>query len=153
MTDQAEIQEREWQLLYDEIREVLQQFGKEDICEWKNNRLVYEWKDYLVVEENWGNYQHKIETENLNLLQPIVIKSLQKLLARYPNWEIVVGVGTPEKEKKWPAMGLVIRDNEIIDGLQRQYFPEEFRAIAYQGSRPHGSQFGDIMYTGPLPRV
>jgi hypothetical protein len=33
-------------------------------------------------------------------------------------------------------MGLTIRDHEIIDGLQRQYFPREFQSIRYRGSRP-----------------
>jgi len=78
-----------------------------------------------------------------------VIKSLQTLLSTYPNWEIVIAVGSPEK-KNWPPMGLVIRDDEIIDGLQRQYFSNEFQNLEYEGSRPQGSQFGDVIYSGPL---
>jgi hypothetical protein len=33
-------------------------------------------------------------------------------------------------------MGLTIRAHEIIDGLQRQYFPEPYRSFRYEGSRP-----------------
>jgi hypothetical protein len=32
-------------------------------------------------------------------------------------------------------MGLYIRPHEIIDGLQRRYFPKEFQDIAYEGAR------------------
>jgi hypothetical protein len=32
-------------------------------------------------------------------------------------------------------MGLYIRPNEIIDGLQRQFFPKEFQDIEYRRAR------------------
>jgi hypothetical protein len=48
-------------------------------------------------------------------------------------------------------MGLVISEDEIVEGLQRQYFPEQFRTIAYEGSRPQGSRFHDIIYLGLKP--
>jgi hypothetical protein len=82
-------------------------------------------------------------------VKPIVIKSLQKLLNGYPNWEIAVTIGSPAKEKSLPSMGLIIADDEIIDGLQRDYFPEEFKTIEYEGSRPLGSGFGDVIYSQP----
>jgi len=68
-------------------------------------------------------------------------------LAGYPNWEIVIAVSN--SEKAWPPMGLVIRDDEIIDGLQRRYFPAGVSDHRYEGSRPQGSQFGDVMYSRP----
>ena len=139
---QAE-QYREWSLLYDAIRETLQRFGEEDDGG--------ERRDYLLVDDNLGLRQHKIETSNLEMVRPVVVKLLRQLLIGYPNWEIVIAVGNPGKEKIWPAMGLVIRDDEIIDGLQRQYFPQEFQTIEYEGSRPQGSRFGDIMYSDPGP--
>ena len=37
------------------------------------------------------------------------------------------------KEKEWPAMGLIIHDDEIIDDLKRDFLPEEFRSIIYEG--------------------
>lgn len=141
--DLAAEQCREWTFLYGAIGEILQQFGEED-----DGR---ERKDYFLVDDNFGLRQHKVETSNLEMVRPVVVKLLQKLLIGYPNWEIVIAVGNPGKERVWPAMGLVIRDDEIIDGLQRQYFPKEFQTIEYEGSRPQGSRFGDIIYSEPGP--
>jgi hypothetical protein len=138
--DVREEQRREWVALYNQIRPVLQQFGEEDDHPGR--------KDYWLVNENLGLWQHRIETSNLKMVRPVVIKSLRKLLIAYPNWEITVAVTSPGTENVWPAMGLVIRDDEIIDGLQRQYFPKEFQAVEYEGSRPQGSRFGDVVYSG-----
>jgi hypothetical protein len=35
----------------------------------------------------------------------------------------------------WPNMGISIHDGEIVDDLQRQYFPKEFQDLVYEGSR------------------
>jgi hypothetical protein len=139
-SDVREEQRREWVALYNQIKPVLQQFGEEDDHPGR--------KDYWLVNENLGLWQHRIETSNLEMVRPVVIKSLRKLLIAYPNWEITVAVTSPGTENVWPAMGLVIRDDEIIDGLQRQYFPKEFQAVEYEGSRPQGSRFGDVIYSG-----
>jgi hypothetical protein len=77
-------------------------------------------------------------------VQPIVAKSLQKLLIGYPNLEIVVALGRG-------FGGLVIRNDEIMDGLRREYLPEEFKILEYKGSRPQESKFGDVMYSGSGP--
>jgi hypothetical protein len=122
---------------------VLRQFGEEDYHPGQ--------KDYFLLDENLGLWQHKIETNNLEMVRLIVIESLRRLLQGYPNWEIAIALASPDMENVWPAMGLVIRDDEIIDGLQRQYFPKEFQTIAYEGSRPQGSRFGDIIYSEPGP--
>jgi hypothetical protein len=132
--------DREWHLLYDQIREVLQQVG----VEWDSRQKK---GDYLLVDDNMGWSQHKIEFHNLNLLQATVIKSLQRLLATYPDWEIVIAIDIPGKENEWPSMGLVVRHEEIVDGLKREYFPSEFQNIQYEGSRPMGSRFSDVMYS------
>ena len=129
-------QEREWALLYGQIKAVLQQYGEEDDGG--------EEKDYLLLDDNLGLYRHRIETGKLELVQPVVVKSLQKLLIGYPNWEIVVALGRS-------FGGLVIRDDEIMDGLRRENLPKEFQTIEYEGSRPQGSKFGDIMYSGSGP--
>jgi hypothetical protein len=125
----------EWAILYDKIKSVLWQYGEEDD--------VAEQKDFLLVDDNFGWYSHRIETNKLELVQPVVVKSLQKLLIGYPNWEIVVALGS--------FGGLVIRDDEIMDGLRRENLPKEFQTIEYEGSRPQGSRFGDIMYSGSGP--
>jgi len=46
---------------------------------------------------------------------------LQQQLIGYPNWEIVMALASPDKAGR-PNMILIIRDDEIIDGLQRQSF-------------------------------
>ena len=137
MTSELDVeQEREWALLYGRIKAVLQQYGEEDDGG--------EEKDYLLLDDNLGLYRHRIETGKLELVQPVVVKSLQKLLIGYPNWEIVVALGRS-------FGGLVIRDDEIMDGLRRENLPKEFQTIEYEGSRPQGSKFGDIMYSGDGP--
>jgi hypothetical protein len=120
-------QERAWGALYDRIGDLLRPLAVEN---------AFREGDYWLVDENWGVYQHKLEIQKLELLRPHVVKALQALLNGYRDWEIVVSVDVPGTEKSWPAMGLIIRDDEIIDGLQRQYFPLEFQSIAYEGSRP-----------------
>ena len=91
--------------------------------------------DYWIVDDNWGCCQHKLYINNLNLLAPRIIEHLQEVLEAFPHWEIVVAVDLSEAGKTWPAMGLIIRPNEIIDGLQRAYFPNELRQIKYTGSK------------------
>lgn len=139
-------QDREWTALYDKIQGVLRPLGKEDGTELRGDSCVYVSGDYLLVSDNWGGYRHRIETSNLEFIRPAVIASLQELLIGYPNWEIVLALGGSEKENR-PSMGLVIRDDEIIDGLLREYLPNEFQNIQYERSRPLGSRFGDIMYS------
>jgi hypothetical protein len=126
---------REWATLYDQIKSVLQQYGQENDSA--------EEKDYLLVDDNLGRYKHRIESGKLELAQPVMVKALQKLLIGYPNWEIVVALGS--------FGGLVIRDDEIMDGLRRENLPKEFQTIEYEGSCPQGSRFGDIMYSGSEP--
>jgi hypothetical protein len=125
---------REWALLYDQIKAVLQQYGEPD--------EAGEQKDYLLVDDNLG-YRHRIETAKPELVRPDVVKSLQKLLIGFPNWEIVIALGE--------FGGLIICDDVIIDGLRRENLPPEFQAIEYEGSRPEGSRFGDIMFSGSGP--
>jgi len=141
-------QAREWTALYDKIQEVLRCLGEEDAVESRDDGSYgYVRKDYFLVDDNWGGYRHEIETGNLEFIRPAVIISLQQLLIAYPNWEITLTLCRSEEENR-PAMGLVIRDDEIIDGLRREYLPREFQNIQYEGSRPLGSKFGDIMYMG-----
>ena len=110
MTSELDAEQcREWAILYDQIKSVLQHYGQE------NDDA--EEKDYLLVDDNLGWYSHRIETNKLELAQPVAVKSLQKLLIGYQNWEIVVALGS--------FGGLVIRDDEIIDGLRRENFPKE----------------------------
>src|SRR5947207_15026113 len=108
--------EVEWRILHDRITETLDRFGKKD---------AFGRGDYWLVDEDLGLYRQKLEIQNLNLLQPHIIKSLQALLAGYPDWEIMFRVDVLGKEKEWPAMGVIIHDDEIIDDLRREYLPDE----------------------------
>lgn len=116
-----------WQLLYDRIRRFMLTQGTE---------YYLQTGDCWVLDDNWGSKQQKILVRNLKLLRPPVIKSLQRMLQEFPDWEIMVAVSMPAPKGPWPDMGLTIRAHEIIDGLQRQYFPPEYRGIQYEGSRP-----------------
>ncbi len=124
---------REWKILHDRIAETLDGFGARKDAVGKG--------DYWLVDEDLGLYLQKLEVQNLSLLQPHIIKSLQALLNGYPDWEIAFRVDVIGKENEWPAMGLLIHDNEIIDDLQREFLPEEFRDIIYSGSRRLQSPF------------
>jgi hypothetical protein len=123
-------QDREWSALYKEIREILSLHGQPD---------DEKQKDYLLVSDNLGLFRHWIETDKLEMVKPVIIEALQNLLTRYPDWEIVIAVDCPEKG--WPPMGLMVRDDSIIDGLQREYLPTSFeisstREAACPGGQP-----------------
>ena len=115
-------QERIWGLLYDEISEVLRQFGTED---------HFGHADYLLVDDNYGWKRHTIEIHKLHMLEPPVVKMLQPLLRELPGWEVVIAVDIPGTEGKWPPMGLRVQPDAIIDDLRRQYLPAEFSSIRY----------------------
>src|SRR5262245_34924894 len=101
-------QDREWRLLYDQIKEVLQQVGEAwDSCQNKG--------DYLLADDNMGWSQHKIELQNLALLKPAVMKSLQSLLVASPDCESVIAIDILGKETEWPPTGVVLRHQEIVD--------------------------------------
>lgn len=76
-----------------------------------------------------------VGVHNLKMLMLEIVSGLRSLLFELPDWEIALGVDVLGKEKEWPVMGLTIRKNEIIDWLQRQYFPPEFKDLEYEGSR------------------
>lgn len=92
--------------------------------------------DFSIYEDYWGYPQVKVSIENLKMLQPSIVDGLQQIVKAYPEWEIVVAVTIPGHYDDWPEMGLFIRPHEIIDGLQRQYFPKEYQNLEYEGARP-----------------
>lgn len=113
-----------WRILYGRLRKTLLRFGTEG---------GLSPADCWIEEDNWGYRQHKVYVRNLKMLSPLVVKSLQQVMMDFPDWEIMIAVSVRDE---WPDMGLTIRAHEIIDGLQRQYFPPEFRDLHYEGSRP-----------------
>jgi hypothetical protein len=120
-------QEQDFPVLYAAAEKFLSQFGKEDGSADG---------DFWVVDDNYGCKQHKICFNNLRMLAPPIVYGLQGLLENYPDWDWVVAITVQDRLPPiWPEMGLIIRKHEIIDGLQRQYFPPEYRDIQYRGSR------------------
>ena len=119
--------EKEWKELYERIKAVLQPYGEDDI----------DGGDFYVVDEIFESYVHQVEMHQLDMLQPKVIKSLQGVLAGYPDWEIEISVSIPKaKISIDPGEGLTLRDDAIIDGLDRKLLPKEYRDFVYEGSRP-----------------
>lgn len=122
MVGASEQQEEEWPRLYDLITQTLAPLGKDD---------ALAGGDYWLLEDNLGWFRHQLEFQNLDLFRPAVVKSLQALLADFPDWEITIRVASPEVDKNAPGMGLVVSCDKIDDELQRQYLPAEFRDYVY----------------------
>jgi hypothetical protein len=55
-------QDREWAILYDQIKSVLLQYGEADDGAQQ--------KDFLLVDENLGLYRHRVETNKLHSCNP-----------------------------------------------------------------------------------
>jgi hypothetical protein len=79
----------EWKILHDRITATLDRYGKKD---------AFGRGDYWLVDEDLGSYRQKLEVQNLNLLQPHIIRSLQAVLAKYPDCEIMFRIDVPGKE-------------------------------------------------------
>lgn len=131
-TDEAEDHRYEQQVkiferLVDQINALLEQYGDHDLLEPG---------DYSIYEDYWGFPQVKVSINDLKMLQPPIVEKLQQIVKAYPGWEIVVAIAVRDHYDDWPEMGLYIRPHEIIDGLQRQYFPKEFQDFKYSDARP-----------------
>jgi hypothetical protein len=126
MSDAYTEQERVWGILYARLEKILRRFGRSDYLGHA---------DYWLLDDNWGPKQHKLYITSLNMLAPKIVKLLQAALAEFPDWEIVAAVALDGSGKSWPEMGVTIRAHEIVDDLQRQFFPKEFQGITYERSK------------------
>ena len=122
-----EEQGRIWSDLYHGAQRILRRRGQED---------AFGRGDYWILEDNYGPPQHKIYVNNLRMIDPAIVYALQKLLVPYPDWSWVIAIDLPAAGKGWPEMGLIVRKHEIIDGLKRELFSEEFQSLEYEGARP-----------------
>jgi hypothetical protein len=122
MVDASEQQENEWQRLHDLITQTVDRYGLKD--------AVGE-GDYWLYDDNLGWYRHQLEFNNPRLFHPEVVKSLQSLLSDFPDWDISIRVTLTSLDTSAPGMGLVVSSDKIIDQLQRQYLPDEFRDYVY----------------------
>jgi hypothetical protein len=118
---------KEWKELYARMKRVLQPYGQDSM----------DAGDYFLVDEDFERYTHQVEMHKWHMLRPEIIESLQTLLVDYPDWEIEISVRVPE-ENIWidPGEGLTLRDDEIVDALDRKLLPKEYRDLKYEGGRP-----------------
>lgn len=123
-TEQYAVFER----LYACVDELLERFGRPDFQPGRPEG------DYSVHGDYSEYPQVVVFVENLKLLQPPVVDALQQLVREFPGWQIDLMVTLPGHEN-WPNMGISVRANEIVDDLQRQYFPKEYQDLAYEGAR------------------
>jgi hypothetical protein len=117
--------------LFKRLARTLRQFGRN-------------WQDYIIGKERFWAYRHVVFTDSAPLLRSPAIKALQALLLDFPDWEIVICVVNQESDSEdvrlygfeWPDSHVVIRDDAIIDSLDRDHLPQEFRDLVIEGSRP-----------------
>ena len=126
MSDTYTEQERAWGILYDRLEKILRRFGESDACGHA---------DYWLLDDNWGPKQHKLLITHLNMLSPRIVNLMQAALVDFPDWEIVAAVALDGSSKALPEMGLIIRAHEIVDELQRQYFPPKYQKLKFDGKR------------------
>ena len=120
---------RTFDQLYPRVERLMEQFGRP-------NYLPRQPRGDFTVQGDYLGYPEVVVfVSNLEMLQPTVVAALQELIKGFPGWQITVTVAIRDHREDWPNMGLYIRPQEIVDGLQRQYFPKEFQSLEYGGAR------------------
>jgi hypothetical protein len=104
--------------IYPRVDALMDRFGRPDFLPGQVHG------DHMVHGDYGGYPEVVVFVHNLALLRPAVVDELQKLIKQYPGWQITVTVAPWERPRGWPNMGLYVGPNEIIDGLQRQYFSD-----------------------------
>ena len=117
-----------FEILNARVEKLLEGFGRPDCLRGQP------YGDYQVHGDYSEYPQVVVFVENLKLLERLVVDALQQLLKGYAGWQIDLMV-TLRGHENWPNMGISIRADEIVDDLQRQYFPKEFQELAYEGAR------------------
>jgi hypothetical protein len=114
--------------LHERVDKLLERFGRPDYLPGQPRG------DYSVHGDYTEYPQVVVFVDNLKLLRTPVVSALQDFIKGFPGWQIDLMV-TLRGHEDWPNMGISIRANEIVDDLQRQYFPKEFQDLTYQGAR------------------
>jgi len=131
--DEYHRRQNEQYAIFERLRErvdkLLERFGRPDFMPGERHG------DYSVHGDYSEYPQVVVFVGNLELLRSPVVNAVQRLLKEFPWWQIDLMVGLWDHLKDWPNMGISIRSNEIVDDLQRQYFPKEFQDLAYEGAR------------------
>jgi hypothetical protein len=98
--------------------------------------------DYFVIDLVPNDNVQMVELHRLHMLRPHIIKALQQVLVDFPDWEMEVFVISPEGNVILdPDSGRVLRNDGIIDALDRSSLPEKYRDFQYEGSRPAPKDF------------
>jgi hypothetical protein len=116
--------------LRDRTFEVMQRFGEPDYQPHKSQG------DFSVHGDYDGYPEVVVFVGNLQMLRPAAVTALQELIREFHGWQITMTVAVRGHYEDWPRMGLYIRPHEIVDGLQRQYFPKEYQNLEYEGAKP-----------------
>lgn len=121
-----------WKELHERTKRALEPYGVDDDAG----------GDYFVIDLIPNDNVQMVELHRLHMLRPHIIKSLQRLLVDFPDWEIEVFVLSPEEKVIIdPDSGLLLRSDGIIDALDRSLLPEKYRDFVYEGSRPPPKDF------------
>jgi hypothetical protein len=124
--------EKQWKELYERTKRALEPYGADDEAG----------GDYFVIDLVPNDNVQMVEMHRLHMLRPHIIKSLQRLLVDFPDWEMEVFVISPEEKVILdPDSGLVLQADGIIDALDRSSLPEKYRHFEYEGSRPAPKDF------------
>lgn len=101
----------------------------------ESKRRGNKYDDCYIRGDHLGPSQILFYVISLAALTPRLVSDFQKILEGYPHWEVVVIICPPDESDGWPEMGMRIREHEIIDDLQRRYFPPEFQNLYFEGAR------------------
>lgn len=135
---QYEEQAIAFEQVYERVKKLLRGFGQPD--------TLLRHGDYLVDGDYFGYTEVVVFVGNLALLRPPVVSKLQQIIQDFPGWQIIVTVAVRGHYDDWPSMGLYVRPHEIIDALQREYFPKEFQNLEYEGARRDDTNFPLLAY-------
>lgn len=131
--------ERVFDALYRRTREAMSKHGRE-----ADFTPPVGYGDYLVVNEFMWYGRLCIALTDVHMLHPRVIESLREVLQDFPGWLIQLLLERPHASDRWPGMGLYVRAHEVVDYLQREYFPPEYRDMVYRDGRlPRPDEMGE----------
>lgn len=130
----------QWRSLYAALGRLLGSHGSED-CTGR--------RDYWIVEDNYGGWDHKLCIHRLAFLTPALAQSMQSLLrSRFSDWSLLVQIEAKHDGRSVPPQGLRIRADAIErhwnERLLRRLFGAEFKWPAGEaqpraGRRPKGA--------------
>jgi len=95
----------EWKALYDELRPVLEKYGRED---------PLGDADYWVVDDDWGSPQHKVCVTRVSFLTRSLALEVQRLLRRYSlPWEVLFSFDKDDPRRDPSDLGITVRKADI----------------------------------------